>query len=399
MRYFIQYIILLSILYLGSYVNAKCSDTTNVLFIGNSITLYNDLPDLFERISNSNDKKVNSVNAAIGGTLLEEHLEIDITLEPFNQYNWDIVVLQLTGNEFGIIDSYSTILAWDKLIHEQNECCQTILFIPWSLNGFHTNTIRNQAIDYANNINAKLIPAGPVWRDIERDTTGYIFYQDIIHPTLTGSYIAACATYCSIFNESCEDIQFNSTLNEKDVSYFQKMASNHILNNLDVYNIRCKADFEYENENLKIELESLTTNALNYFWDFGDGNTSYDQNPKHTYSEEGNYTISFIVEDNTCDRKKDTIQKSIEIIKNSENQFVKISPVPILSELHINFDKVYYKIYINLFNSNGRIILSKVYYSTDNIILPVTDLSSGIYYIHIKDDYYFSVNKPLLKLK
>lgn len=42
---------------------------------------------------------------------------------------------------------------------------------------------------------------------------------------------------------------------------------------------------------------------INYwFWDFGDGNTSYEQNPVHTFGEEGIYTVCLTIEDadSTC---------------------------------------------------------------------------------------------------
>ncbi len=35
--------------------------------------------------------------------------------------------------------------------------------------------------------------------------------------------------------------------------------------------------------------------TVHYFWDFGDGTTSTDQNPTHIYSSLGNYTVKFIV--------------------------------------------------------------------------------------------------------
>ena len=34
-----------------------------------------------------------------------------------------------------------------------------------------------------------------------------------------------------------------------------------------------------------------------YFWDFGDGNTSIEQNPSHTYTDLGPYTVSLTVLD------------------------------------------------------------------------------------------------------
>lgn len=42
--------------------------------------------------------------------------------------------------------------------------------------------------------------------------------------------------------------------------------------------------------------------GLAYLWDFGDGNTSTQQNPSHTYAANGNYTVTLTVTDvNGCD--------------------------------------------------------------------------------------------------
>jgi PKD repeat protein len=43
---------------------------------------------------------------------------------------------------------------------------------------------------------------------------------------------------------------------------------------------------------LTVTFHSFTaSNTIRYFWDFGDGAVSFDKNPTHTYSTEGNYTI------------------------------------------------------------------------------------------------------------
>ena len=43
-----------------------------------------------------------------------------------------------------------------------------------------------------------------------------------------------------------------------------------------------------------------------FYWDFGDGNFSYEQYPKYNYSEVGNYTVSFTVTDNKGNQSSDT---------------------------------------------------------------------------------------------
>jgi outer membrane protein assembly factor BamB len=43
-----------------------------------------------------------------------------------------------------------------------------------------------------------------------------------------------------------------------------------------------------------------------YHWDFGDTQTSEEQNPMHTYTNAGNYTVTFTVTDNTSNTTNDT---------------------------------------------------------------------------------------------
>jgi PKD repeat protein len=43
---------------------------------------------------------------------------------------------------------------------------------------------------------------------------------------------------------------------------------------------------------LNVNFTDTSTNATDYYWDFGDGNNSTDENPTHTYSTVGNYTVT-----------------------------------------------------------------------------------------------------------
>ncbi|UCS92129.1 PKD domain-containing protein [Echinicola marina] len=55
------------------------------------------------------------------------------------------------------------------------------------------------------------------------------------------------------------------------------------------------ADFIYEAEELKINFMVKSSYANAYLWDFGDGNTSTEENPVHTYDAEGEYTVKLTV--------------------------------------------------------------------------------------------------------
>jgi PKD repeat protein len=58
---------------------------------------------------------------------------------------------------------------------------------------------------------------------------------------------------------------------------------------------------------LAVNFTDNTTSATSWAWDFGDGNTSTQQNPTHTYAAAGSYVVCLSVEDamgcvgTTCD--------------------------------------------------------------------------------------------------
>jgi PKD repeat protein len=37
--------------------------------------------------------------------------------------------------------------------------------------------------------------------------------------------------------------------------------------------------------------------VVNWSWDFGDGNSSFDQNPVHSYGNDGVYTVTLVIVD------------------------------------------------------------------------------------------------------
>ena len=54
------------------------------------------------------------------------------------------------------------------------------------------------------------------------------------------------------------------------------------------------ASFQYEISEanyLEVTFTNYSQNAETYAWDFGDGNSSADENPVHTYADGGSYTV------------------------------------------------------------------------------------------------------------
>ncbi|MBN2730099.1 MAG: PKD domain-containing protein, partial [Bacteroidales bacterium] len=59
-----------------------------------------------------------------------------------------------------------------------------------------------------------------------------------------------------------------------------------------------------------LSVTNSTTGVISWFWDFGDGNTSAQQNPTHNYAVNGTYTVCLIAS-NTCEA--DTTCSSVTV--------------------------------------------------------------------------------------
>ncbi len=83
-------------------------------------------------------------------------------------------------------------------------------------------------------------------------------------------------------------------------------------------------DFTYSQihpfETFTVEFTSLSTGATHFLWDFGDGRTSNEENPTHTYNTEGEYDVILEVRnDYTRLSREKTITININNTKKIED--------------------------------------------------------------------------------
>ena len=60
-----------------------------------------------------------------------------------------------------------------------------------------------------------------------------------------------------------------------------------------------------------VQFTDTSTNANTYYWQFGDGNTSGDRNPIHTYEEYGDYVVVLTITDNNGN--SDEFQQNVSL--------------------------------------------------------------------------------------
>ncbi len=125
---------------------------------------------------------------------------------------------------------------------------------------------------------------------------------------------------------SCTDCQSPWASNPSDTLFwfnaYDRVSGCRSYDSVYVTALDLKLDFDFHFEQcyttIDVFFDNLTTSANRFWWSFGDGNTSTEVSPQHTYKVAGNQTgvqyfeITLIGEDSllTC---SDTLKKSIAI--------------------------------------------------------------------------------------
>lgn len=97
-----------------------------------------------------------------------------------------------------------------------------------------------------------------------------------------------------------------------------KVTSPPVVNFTSANALGCKAPYE-------VKFQDLTANASNWSWDFGDGGTSTEKNPSHTYQAPGNYSVTLTIK--TTDGCPGSITKT-SIVKIQEPGELSINGLP-----------------------------------------------------------------------
>jgi PKD repeat protein len=77
---------------------------------------------------------------------------------------------------------------------------------------------------------------------------------------------------------------------------------------------------------LSVQFTDLSENSTSWNWDFGDGNSSQEQNPMHTYSAVGNYTVTLTVNNLAG---SDAVTKNDYIITSKPEEAIVWGVVPL----------------------------------------------------------------------
>ena len=157
------------------------------------------------------------------------------------------------------------------------------------------------------------------------------------------------------------------------------------------------AAFTMSNDTLFTGLVYDFTNASfgesTWYWDFGDGMFSNQENPIHAYADTGHYNISQFVE-NTLTGCSDSAIKEVFVapypgtgMSLIDGQiFIKIAPIPSDGVFDINYSYPFNSSgIINIYNIVGQKIYSSPFETKKHGIhhIDLSENPKGIYYVHI----------------
>ncbi len=231
---------------------APDSASPRVLFIGNSYTGVNNLPQIFHDVAVSGGHAPAEIKAVTpGGVTLYQQLNSPDTLKAIDEGNWDIVILQAQSLEAAMSEQspnwrYYFLKGaaglYDR-IKAGSPHAKIILYQTWARHADYWNdpkadrSIGNNPVDMQARIrkwhqNAAaqkndflIAPVGDAWElNYKNPNPVRLHASDNSHPAFNGSYLAALVIYGTIYHPPNLNVSYHGELSHPETIYLQTIA-------------------------------------------------------------------------------------------------------------------------------------------------------------------------------
>tara|TARA_R110002050_G_scaffold299089_1_gene463782 strand:+ start:10914 stop:12164 length:1251 start_codon:yes stop_codon:yes gene_type:complete len=380
---------------------------TRVLFIGNSYTGVNNLPQMTYDAAISTSDTLIIDSHTPGGTRLLNHATDPQALAKINSQSWNYVVLQAQSQEPSWpisqvqtdVFPYATQLC--NAIRANNKCSMPVFYMTW---GRKTGDASNCASwppvctyigmdsllhkryqTMGNDNNALVSPVGAVWHYV-RDTYPSIdlYASDNSHPSMAGSYAAACTFYTVFLRKDPTLITYTAGLPAATAEKIRLAAKTIVFDDLLEWNIG-KYDpvskFSWTKSQQTAFFLNQSKNADSYLWNFGDGDTSSLESPQHTYNLLGQYEVELKVQ--LCNResvKLDTVAFYMGVNDQDNANKISLYPNPSCSAIVVTIDSPnsIKPSYIEIYDIMGKMVFGKTIQDNE-IVISVANFTTGMY--------------------
>jgi hypothetical protein len=341
------FILVLAVLAFQVKSKAQQPRTVRALFLGNSYVDANNLPLLVKNAAASAGDTLIYAENCPGGYTFSNHLNDPLSLAQMAEPQWDYVIIQqqsvmgaavcnepanIAPNAFEpnnlqsvsdlklLIDAEGATpmlyMTWGRKNGEASLCAQ----FPQAgyyctYQGMDSLLQKNYRQMAGPNMwfeeRLPLAAVGAVWRFVRENHPEIELYSsDGSHPSIAGSYLAACTFYNMLFRKSALGITYNPGLPNAAASNIRLAVNEVIHSNLPFWNVGYydpNPDFNIEginpatstvsfkNESNKLPLfgnyHYQNFKRYQYRWSFGDGSFSDEVSPAHTFNAPGLYLV------------------------------------------------------------------------------------------------------------
>lgn len=397
---------ILSFILLVTFISISHAEKRRVLFLGNSYTYVNDLPNTLKYLALYLGDTIETDSYTPGGSTLQTLSADANTLAKIQLGNWDYVVVQAQSQEPSFppaqvaTDTYPYAHIIDSMIHAINPCAETIFYMTWGRkNGDAGNCagypvictyegmqmrLRESYLEMTQTNNATCSPVGVAWRTYRNAFPSVDLYQaDESHPSVNGTYLAACVFYSTIYQKSTVGATYLlGGVGNGDAADMQLVASTTVLDSLEnwqLYGSLPFAKFNYTALQNQITFTNASVRSTLYTWDFGDGSPLENTaNAVHTYNTVGTYTVTLTTK-NACNKYSvatktiviTSVANGVNDIDSYDNKSIYYANNLLISK--DNFSE------IKIMNVSGQVVLHKKLMS-NNKEIDCGFLPQGIYF-------------------
>jgi hypothetical protein len=212
----------------GGVQPQPASKPLRLLFIGNSLTEWNDLPMVVARLAMASGEPQPLTRAVVvGGFSLEDHWNQGQAQRAIAEGPWDFVVLQQGPS--ALLESRRLLVTYARRFAETigKAGARPAMYMVWP------STARRQDFGgvsqsyraAAKEVKCVLLPAGDAWHLVmQRQPSIALYSEDGLHPTFAGSYLAALVIYQGLYGRSPLGLPALGGLSADDARALQNAA-------------------------------------------------------------------------------------------------------------------------------------------------------------------------------
>ena len=141
-----------------------------------------------------------------------------------------------------------------------------------------------------------------------------------------------------------------------------------------------------------VNFTPANTTATTYAWDFGDGSTSTDMSPTHTYATAGTYTVQLVISNGSC---SETITQTVSTAALGINEMSAFSamsvfpnPAKDIVTLSVNSSKQFSNCVVSFTNVLGQKEMSNevnLNNGANKFDINIANLSAGVYFVSLQN--------------